>query len=57
MHLDVERQGDTVVLRLRHALPAKTLKPDELVGILQWHDKPATIREMDEAVSEMLARN
>lgn len=55
--LDVERQGDMVILKPRSSLPAKTLKPEDLVGILQWTGKPATIREMDEAVSEMLARD
>jgi AbrB family looped-hinge helix DNA binding protein len=54
--LDIEKKGDTVVLKPRKKLPEKSLKPEDIVGFLQWHGEPFTIREMDEAVSEMFRR-
>ena len=54
--LEIERNGDTVVLKPKSRLPEKTLKPKDIVGLLQWHGKPFTIREMDEAVAEMFRR-
>jgi bifunctional DNA-binding transcriptional regulator/antitoxin component of YhaV-PrlF toxin-antitoxin module len=55
--LEVERRGDTVVLKPRTPLAEKTLRPEDIVGVLQWHGKPFTVREMDEAVSEMFMRD
>ncbi len=54
--LEIARNGDTVVLKPKSALPEKTLKPEDIVGVLQWHGKPSTILEMDEAVADMFRR-
>jgi AbrB family looped-hinge helix DNA binding protein len=56
MELLVNREGDTVTLRAKPALPAKTLEPRDVVGILKWDGPPVSIREMDKAIDEMFRR-
>jgi AbrB family looped-hinge helix DNA binding protein len=56
MQLDIERQGDTVVLRASRRLPEKVLDPRQVAGMLKWHGKTFSIEEMDDAIGEMFRR-
>ena len=48
--LDVEDQGDTIVLRRARPFPPTTF--DEVRGCLKYSGLAATIEEMDEAVAK-----
>lgn len=54
VELEVEDQGDAVVLRRAEPLPATTF--DEVRGCLKYRGRPRTIEEMDEAVARETRR-
>jgi AbrB family looped-hinge helix DNA binding protein len=54
VELEVEDQGDVVVLRPANPFPPTTI--DEVYGCLKYDGRPVTIEEMDEAVAREARR-
>lgn len=48
--LTVEETTGGVLLRPKRRVPRKTL--DEVFGMLKWKGKPATLKDMDDAIAK-----
>jgi AbrB family looped-hinge helix DNA binding protein len=46
----VEETKEGVLLRPKRRVPRKTL--DEVFGMLKWKGKPATLKDMDDAIAK-----
>jgi AbrB family looped-hinge helix DNA binding protein len=46
----VEDTKDGIVFRPKRRVPRKTI--DEVFGMLKWKGKPATLKDMDDAIAE-----
>jgi AbrB family looped-hinge helix DNA binding protein len=54
--LQVDREGDVVILRARPVFPKKDLHARDAVGVLKWNGPTVSIREMDQAIDDMFRR-